>query len=82
MAFQTKREFTTNIRTMTKDELKDYLVEEAEHSQEEVDNMSNFELVDAYLTWNGVIGFTEDIIDVVRHVYGDMSDDECITDIL
>ena len=67
---------------MTKDELKEYLVEEAEHSQEEVDNMSNFELVDAYLTWNGVIGFTEDIIDVVRHAFGDMSDDECITDIL
>ena len=67
---------------MTKDELKDYLVEEAEHSQKEVDNMSDFELIDAYLIWQGIYGFTEDIIDVVRHVYGDMSDDECMIDIL
>lgn len=67
---------------MTKDELKDYLVYEAEHSDEEVESMTDFELVDAYLTWNGILGFTEDIVDVVRHAFGDMSDNEDITDIL
>lgn len=67
---------------MTKDELKDYLVYEAEYTAAEVEIMTDFELVDAYLTWNGILGFTEDIIDVVRHAFGDMSDDEDITDIL
>lgn len=67
---------------MTKDELKDYLVYEAEHTESEVEIMTDFELVDAYLTWNGILGFTEDIIDVVRHAFGDMPDDEDITDIL
>ena len=67
---------------MTKDELKDYLVCEAEYTDTEVESMTDFDLVDAYLTWNGIIGYTEDIIDVVRHAFGDMSDDEDITDIL
>ena len=67
---------------MTKDELKDYLVCEAEHTDAEVESLTDFELVDAYLRWNGIIGFTEDIIDVVRHAFGDMSDEECIEDIL
>ena len=67
---------------MTKDELKDYLVYEAEHTETEVESMTDFELVDAYLTWNGIIGYTEDIIDVVRHAFGDMSDEEDIMDIL
>lgn len=67
---------------MTKDELKDYLVCEAKHTDAEVESMTDFELVDAYLTWNGIIGYTEDIVDVVRHAFGDMSDDEDIEDIL
>ena len=67
---------------MTKDELKDYLVCEAGHTDAEVESMTDFELVDAYLTWNGIIGYTEDIVDVVRHAFGDMSDDEDIMDIL
>lgn len=67
---------------MTREELKDYLVYEAEHTEAEVESMTDFELVDAYLTWNGIIGYTEDIIDVVRHAFGDMSDDEDIMDIL
>lgn len=67
---------------MTREELKDYLVCEADYSDAEVENMTDFQLVDAYLTWNGICGFTEDIIDVVRHAFGDMSDDEDIMDIL
>ena len=50
---------------MTKEELKEYLVEEAEYSQEEVDNMSNYELVDNYLTYKRIVGYTQDNLDVV-----------------
>ena len=67
---------------MTREELKDYLVCEADYSDAEVEEMTDFQLVDAYLTWNGIFGFTGDIIDVVRHAFGDMSDDEDIMDIL
>lgn len=55
---------------MTKEELKEYLVEEAEYSQEEVDNMSNYELVDNYLTYEGIAGYTRDILDVVAAAFG------------
>lgn len=51
---------------MTKEQLKCYLTEEAEYTQQEVDNMDDYQLLDAYLTWNGIIGYTEDIIDVVK----------------
>lgn len=53
---------------MTKEELKEYLVDEAEYSEEHVETMSDFELFDAWLKWNGIIGFTWDIIDVVEHL--------------
>ena len=55
---------------MTKEELKEYLVYEAEYSQEEVDNMSDYELVDNYLTYEGIIGYTQDILDVVAAAFG------------
>ena len=54
---------------MTKEELKEYLVEEAEYSQEEVDNMYDYELVDNYLIYEGIIGYTQDIIDVVAAAF-------------
>lgn len=55
---------------MTKEELKEYLVYEAEYSQEEVDNISNYELVDNYLTYEGIIGYTQDILDAVAAAFG------------
>ena len=58
-----------NTQKMTKEELKEYLVEEAEYSQEEVDNMSDYELVDNYLIYEGIIGYTQDIIDVVAAAF-------------
>lgn len=54
---------------MTKEELKEYLVEEAEYSQEEVDNMSNYELVDNYLIYEGIIGYTQGILDIVAAAF-------------
>lgn len=61
---------------MTKDELKDYLVDEAEYDFDEVQQMDEYELIDKYLTWEGIVGFTDDIIDTVRRVYGDLKDEE------
>ena len=54
---------------MYKEDLQSYLIEEAEYNEQEVKSMSPFELVDAYFTWNGVIGFTEDFLSVVSAAY-------------
>lgn len=53
---------------MTKKELKEYLVDEAEYSEKYVENMSDYELFDAWLKYNGIIGYTCDIIDVVENL--------------
>ena len=54
---------------MTKKELQDYLIEEAEIGDKEVCGMSSEEMLDAWLTYNGIIGWTEDIIEVVAAAY-------------
>ncbi len=54
---------------MTKEELQEYLVDEAEYRQEDVEGMSEYELVDNYLSYNGIIGFTDDILAVVGAAY-------------
>lgn len=51
---------------MKKEDVKDYLVYVAEYSEERVNKMSNYALLDAWLRYNGIIGFTDDIIDVVN----------------
>ncbi len=51
---------------MNKEELKDYLIEEAEMSQAEVEDMTAFELIDAWLKYNGIIGYTGEILEVVQ----------------
>lgn len=53
---------------MTKKELKEYFVDEAEYSESRVNRMTDEELFDAYLCYNGIIGYTWDIIDVVKHL--------------
>ena len=51
---------------MKKEDLKDFLVYVAEYSEERVNKMSNYALLDAWLRYNGIIGFTDDIIDIVN----------------
>ena len=51
---------------MTKEDLKDYLVYEAEYSEERVNKMSDYELFNAWLRYNGLIGYMYDIIDIVN----------------
>lgn len=53
---------------MTKEELKEYLIVEAEYTQKEVDNISDRDLFDKYLIYEGIINFTDDIIDTCQHL--------------
>lgn len=50
---------------MTRAELEEYLIDEAEYDVDEITEMSDRGLLNAWLTYNGIIGFTDDIIDVV-----------------
>lgn len=56
---------------MTKEELKKYLIEEAECKEEHVNNMSAKELFNKYLQWNGISGYTDDIIDAFKGAFED-----------
>jgi len=55
---------------MSTEEIKTILECDAEYTSEKVENMTQFELLDAYLEWEGIIGYTHDIITVVASVFG------------
>lgn len=46
-----------------------YLVDEAEYSEEQVAEMTNTELLDKWLKYNCICGFTEDIKDVIKAAF-------------
>lgn len=50
---------------MKRAELKAYLVEEAEYSKEDISNMTDYEMLDAWLIYNGIVDYTEELIDVL-----------------
>lgn len=50
---------------MKKSELRAYLVEEAEYSKEDVNSMTDYEMLDAWLIYNGIIGYTGELTDVL-----------------
>ena len=56
---------------MDKEEIIEYLVDDSEgdYTREELEAMSNRDLLDAYLTWEGIVGFTEDIIEHIEAIY-------------
>ena len=56
---------------MNKDSIIEYLVDESEgeYTREELEAMSKRDLLDAYLTWEGIIGFTDDIIEHIEAIY-------------
>lgn len=47
-------------------ELKEELINTGDYNQETVDQMDAYELFDKILTWNGIIGYTEDIISWIQ----------------
>lgn len=51
---------------MTKQELKNYLIDEAEIRPSRVEAMDEYDLFDAWLKYQGIIGFTSDIIEVYK----------------
>lgn len=53
----------------TLEDLKNYLIEEAEYKPTKVKHMTREELFEAYLTWNGIIGYTQDIIEAYEAAF-------------
>lgn len=54
---------------MTNEELRDYLVTEANWDVEDAENLSSYELVDAWLKYWGIRGYTDQILEVVAAAY-------------
>lgn len=54
---------------MDKNDLMEFLVVEAECNESEVAEMTNTELLDHWLEYNGICGFTEDIKDVIEAAF-------------
>ena len=56
---------------MTKEEIIDILIDDAEYSEEEVLNMSHFELFNAWCVWEGILGYSLELWDTVIELYDD-----------
>lgn len=54
---------------MDKNDLMEFLVVEAECNKSEVAEMTNTELLDNWLMYNGIFGYTEDIKDVIEAAF-------------
>jgi hypothetical protein len=52
------------------DELKSELIDYCEFTEEDVDAMSRYELFDKWLKYNGIIGYTDDIIKMLSCASG------------
>lgn len=62
---------------MMKDDIISVLIDEAKYDEQDVMEMSNYELIDKWLRWEGIIGYTEDIISAVLDVHGvELNDEE------
>lgn len=53
----------------TLEDLKNYLIEEADYELIQVNHMTREELFDTYLTWNGIIGYTQDIMEAYKAAF-------------
>lgn len=53
----------------TLEDLKNYLIEEADYELTQLNNMTREELFEAYLTWNGIIGYTQDIMEAYQAAF-------------
>ena len=54
---------------MTKEDLKQYLIDNTDRNEHTINNMSGYSLFNAYLVWNSICGFTDDIIDVYKAAF-------------
>ena len=51
-------------------ELKNDLIDYCECTEEEVAEMNRYEMVDEWLKYNGIIGYTDDIIKMLSNATG------------
>lgn len=51
-------------------DLKDVLIDFCEYTPERVIDMSRYEMIDRYLKYNGIIGYTDDIIEQLSNATG------------
>lgn len=56
---------------MTKEEIIDILINDAEYTQDEINDMSNFKLFNAWCVWEGILGYSLDIWETVIELYDD-----------
>ena len=54
---------------MTKQELKEYLIDECEYTPSRVEDMNERDMVDCYLRYNGIVGYTDEILEVIEAAY-------------
>lgn len=54
---------------MDKNDLMEFLVVEADRNESEVAEMTNTELLDHWLEYNGICGYTEDIKEVIEAAF-------------
>lgn len=48
--------------------INNFLINEAEYLPEQVEAMDGYEKLDAYLNWEGIYGFTDEIIEMVKSI--------------
>lgn len=53
---------------MTKNKLKSILIEICEYDEDYVNSLDDRDLFDKYLMYEGIIGFTNEIIDTCKHL--------------
>lgn len=63
----TNRILLKDMKTL--EDLKNYLIEEAEYKPTKVNNMTPEELFEAYLVWKGVIGYNQDYIEAYKAAF-------------
>ena len=51
-------------------DLKNVLIDDCEYSPERVEEMSRYEMIDRYLKYFGIIGYTDDIIEQLSNATG------------
>lgn len=51
-------------------DLKNVLIDDCEYTPERVEDMSRYEMIDRYLKYFGIIGYTDDIIEQLSNATG------------
>ena len=54
---------------MVPETIKSILINDAEYPEDMVNDMTPFELLDHWLEWEGICGYTEEILDTIENLY-------------